>query len=314
MFFLYSLYSVISFVGGSLDFSIEASGLDFFSLKDSYLCVEVDVTKLDATGKEVPLVDGVDKVSLAPLVPLCLFRQLQVRFNDVNLIPTVDNYLNMESYLQSVLHLSEPTCTNIMETACPWFSKNPGVLDPDGDDGLRERYALTLTKQKYITPVLHPLFLTERIYPNETEINLSFVLNSESSCISWPPPPYFRPANEEELATDPETKLVELVSELPQYQVKLTSAKFYLQRVRLSSPAVTRYEKTLRTGALFPMKWMKTISYTISRGMKEHSKILTLSKAGIVPSMLYVYMIERDSIESYTEDGYKFGKYIYVVV
>ena len=228
---------------------------------------------------------------------------------------------------------------------------DPMLRDGSGalvNPGLNARYGLAAysLNHEFTTPLLHPLFLVPRLLPTGVELKLRLTLNSPEFCLIVKPEDD-EAEDDEDDETDGETgarddakkrkkkssgeltkkgqsgqgkkkeasakkrpKRAVTPGEPISYQVKVDMARLYVQRYRLAPPTLTRMEQILRSGgALYPMIAPKSSSFIVEKNSTEVSRPLIFS--GLLPSMVYVMLVGRDTIENLHSTPFRFHHFNY---
>ena len=300
--------------GGSIDFYVEPSSIECTSLLDSFMYMDLRVIKLNDKYEE-EMIEPEDLVSYSPFIAQTIFKSISMKINDEEINESVENYYGYEAYLNSVLHLTRNSQRQILDGAgydlCqPGYSE---VTDPRLDlktgipynAGLSKRNDLAANgfKAGFVSPIIWPLFLVPRVLPTKVELNISFKLNSsEFSLIAH--------KMKQKQSLNVETGLFELVDienvkELPTFRIKVEAARLYLQRYRLNSSAMLRMERMLSSGGLYPMTTNKTTSFIMEKNSTQIVRALTL--ANELPRMCYVFMVERNTLNSIEHSPFNFS-------
>ena len=222
----------------------------------------------------------------------------------------------------------------------PDFLERGKLINP----GLTERHYLAMSSfvSEFTTPLLQSLFLVPKLLPTGVELKVSFTLNSPEFCLILHKEVEkdgddVTPDNGEEGKEEKKKKLVvkrlkkSVVSRPKQkpstatlakarpkraaeqaegdvkYTIKIEAAQLNIQRYRVTPTQLLLQEQILQSpsGALYPMTTNKTMSFAVERGSTQVSKPLLIS--GPLPSMAYVFMVDRDSINNYYASPYRFG-------
>ncbi len=295
--------------GGSLDFYIEPSSVECTSLLESYLHTELSVIKLDDSSKEQK-VTAEDLVSYIPFISNSMFKGISMMINDEEISTTIQNYHAYEAYVNTVLKLPKTSMNTLLDGSGLDLS-SPGTLGVTNpvqfglNLGLTHRHtkATAHKHMDYVTPIIWPLFLVQRVLPTKTELKLSLKLNSSEFCLIASDEKY---VEKEETGDDGKKKKVMKAEkiEIPKYRIKIQTAKLFLQKYRLSTAGLTRMERMLASGAKYPMLTNSTNCFIVDKDSTQTVKSLTI--ASQLPRMCYVMQVTRSSLNSIKETPFNF--------
>ena len=316
--------------GGSLQFLVEPSSLEYTSLHESFIYLKIKGIKI-LDNKESKFEED-DRTAYIPFISNTIFKQLRMSINDHEISSSLNEYFAYESMIQALCYISKEVQETRYSGGFQQFSE-PGtqsVNDPTSsvhiNGPFRERYlAATVGETVVAVPLLWCLWNCPKLLPSNTEIRLTLALNSSAFCLIQPEAQttanlieksstkkesvitiYDNTKTTKPTTSSPPKRLKRAVKNIDEkFDIKIIDAKLFVQRYRLTDTEHLRQERLLSSsGLLYPLNSLATITFNVEKGATGCKKSLFFYNK--VPRVVNVYIVERDSTENINKDPFDF--------
>ena len=230
--------------GNNIIFHIEG-GTDWVDLANTFLKVQIRVSKADGTG----IGEDLD-TSIANNILHSIFSQVQVKLKDTVISHPSSNY-SYRAYLENILNFSYEAKNTWMETQ-GWIQDQPEKFEVKENKGFVKRKALIAAnkilslKGRLCTDIsAQPLLI-----PSQTDID--FTLTPQR----------------------PEFAIIRLgTGDTSQYKIEILSALLSIRKVKLFPAAINAFEKSISKNPIrLPISQIKVNTISIPRGLSTYSQ------------------------------------------
>ncbi|MCP4653450.1 MAG: hypothetical protein GY858_08760, partial [Candidatus Omnitrophica bacterium] len=251
-----------------LEFYIEPSSVDFNCLQESFLTLRISIVSINATtGQEEKLEPGKD-ISILNFPAQMLFSGLRIYIQDEPIMDLHENYA-YEMYVNTLLHMSTESqraylggaLWNPTQPGHFWINtpKIPAMANPElmeRGNAIAESKTLPL-----VSPILSGMFMVPRLLPPNIELRFIFNFNHPNFSLIAPEVPLPSPVEDAPaIANAPPSppkkkksggkgrskRYAQSQQKQQEYNIKIESAKLYLQKYRLTVQAQIIQENLLK--------------------------------------------------------------------
>ena len=267
---------------GPIKFEISGDSNDYMDLLNSYLLLEIKLSKADNTD-----IDDNDVVGPINLIGQTLFKQIDVSLNDT-LISDSSNMNHYRSIIESLLSYTSSEAKKQLTMALH-VKDTPGSMDDIADEnkGLVSRRAY-LTKSKTLQLIGRPhsdIFYQNRYLINGVDLKLKLIRNTNA--------------------------LVLMGDAAKAYKLQIQNASFFVRKVKINSGIqlkhIEKLDKQLQP-AIYPIRrvMMKSVSIPIgSLSLNEENLF-----SGQLPKRIIIGLVDSDSFEGlYTKNPFNFKNF-----
>lgn len=265
--------------GGPVKFEVSGNGSDYIDLLNSYLLLELKITKAD--GADLAEEDVVGPINL---IGQTLFKQIDVSLNDT-LISDSSNLYHYRSILETLLSYTSEEGKKQLSIAM--FSKDtPNQMEniTTGNIGLVQRRG-HFTESKTVQVIGRPhsdIFYQHRYIVNGVTLKLKLVRNTDSFLL---------------MAADDAT-----------FKIKIVNASFFVRKVSINKGIREKHIEKMDTQlqpALYPIRRVMMKSLTIPLGSLSITEENLYS--GQLPKRIVIGLVDSDSFEGkYNKNPFNF--------
>lgn len=265
--------------GGPVKFEVSGNGSDYIDLLNSYLLLELKITKAD--GADLAEEDVVGPINL---IGQTLFKQIDVSLNDT-LISDSSNLYHYRSILETLLSYTSEEGKKQLSIAM--FSKDtPNQMEniTTGNIGLVQRRG-HFTESKTVQVIGRPhsdIFYQHRYIVNGVTLKLKLVRNTDSFLL---------------MAADDAT-----------FKIKIVNASFFVRKVSINKGIREKHIEKMDTQlqpALYPIRRVMMKSLTVPLGSLSITEENLFS--GQLPKRIVIGLVDSDSFEGkYNKNPFNF--------
>ena len=265
--------------GGPVKFEVSGNGSDYIDLLNSYLLLELKITKVD--GADLAEEDVVGPINL---IGQTLFKQIDVSLNDT-LISDSSNLYHYRSILETLLSYTSEEGKKQLSIAM--FSKDtPNQMEniATGNIGLVKRRG-HFTESKTVQVIGRPhsdIFYQHRYIVNGVTLKLKLVRNTDLFLL--------------------------MAAEDATFKIKIVNASFFVRKVTINKGIREKHIEKMDTQlqpALYPIRRVMMKSLTVPLGSLSITEENLFS--GQLPKRIVIGLVDSDSFEGkYNKNPFNF--------